>query len=112
MEQEADLIVHEGVVVAGSALLRREAKNRYGSVPGLADEELADPDELERQVYRQMFRPVLELPVEGHHGSIRPTVDQDGRLDFGAFATVDFERERPAYFNNTGFDPYVKLVTR
>jgi len=38
----------DGVPV--SALLSVERKNRYGSVPGLDDEELADPAELEREV--------------------------------------------------------------
>ena len=45
-----------------SALLHEERRNRYGSVPGLDDEELADPAELERQVYLQEFGPVLALP--------------------------------------------------
>ena len=35
-----------------SALLHEARRNRYGSVPGLDDEELADPEELERQTYR------------------------------------------------------------
>jgi hypothetical protein len=80
------------VVVAESALLRRECKNRYGSVPGLDDSELADPNELERQVLRQEFAPVLTLPLSGGKRSMRPNIDQDGSIDWGAFGTVDFDR--------------------
>lgn len=93
MEQTV-LIVHDGVVVPESALVRREKVNRYGSVPGLADEELADPDELERQVMLQEWGPVLAVPVRRASG-FRPELDEDGvRCD--AFATVDFERTMPA----------------
>ena len=67
-------------------------KNRYGSVPGLSDEELADPDELERQVYVEEFGPVLALPVRGNKRGFRPSMDETGGVDWGAFATVDFER--------------------
>ena len=92
MYEQARLVLCGDVVVAESALLRRERKNRYGSVPGLDDSELADPDELERQVLRQEFGPVLALPVGRTKHSLRPNIDQDGSVDWGAFGTVDFDR--------------------
>ena len=95
MYEQKELIVFGDVVVPESALLKRERKDRYGSVPGLDDSELADPDELERQVYKQELAPILALPVQGNRSSIRPAIDEDGRLDWGAFGTVDFERMYP-----------------
>jgi hypothetical protein len=92
MYEQARLVSCGDVVVAESALLRRERKNRYGSVPGLDDSELADPNELERQVLRQEFAPVLALPVSGGKCFMRPNIDQDGSVDWGAFGTVDFDR--------------------
>ena len=49
-EEETSFVVVDGVVVPESALLQRERGSRYGSVPELPDEELADPEELERQI--------------------------------------------------------------
>ena len=95
--KQTRLIVHDGVVVPESALLRREKVNIYGSVPGLPDEELADPDELERQVYMEEFGPVLALPVRSKRWSIQPAVDESGDVDWGAFGTVDFERTTPQF---------------
>jgi hypothetical protein len=92
MKSESSFIVHDGVVVPESALLRREQRNKCGSVPGLPDEELADPDELERQVYIEEFGPLWQLPVRGRKSSIRPNIDESGEVDWGAFASVDFER--------------------
>jgi hypothetical protein len=92
MYEQAKLVLCGDVVVAESALLRVERKNRYGSVPGLDDNELADPDELERQVLRQEFGPVLALPVTPSKCSIKPNIEQDGSVDWGAFGTVDFDR--------------------
>jgi len=43
-------------------LVKREQANRYGSVEGLDDEELADPEELERQVFAEEWAPILALP--------------------------------------------------
>jgi len=92
MDNETDFEVYEGVEVPESALLRRDAGNRYGSVPGLDDSELADPDELERQVLQQEFGPVLALPIQAGKGCIRPEIDETGNIDWGAFGTVDFDR--------------------
>ena len=68
---------------------------RYGTVSDLPVEELADPDELERVVYKQMWWPVLRLPQQRWECSIRPNMDEDGRVDWGAFGTVDFDSYRP-----------------
>jgi hypothetical protein len=95
MHRQTNLDLSEDVVVAESPLLRREHKNEFGIVEGLDDCMLANPDELERMVYRQELAPVLALPVSGSRCSLRPAIDEDGRLDWGAFGTVDFERMYP-----------------
>ena len=96
-QEETSFIVYDGVVVPESVIVKREKVNRYGSVPGLEDDELADPDEIERQVYREELAPVLQVPVKGiRHGQIGG-VTEDGSVDFGAFGTVDFERTMPAF---------------
>ena len=59
MEQEEKFEVWDGVEVAESPLLRREHSNPYGSVPGLDDEELLGPAELERLYRRQELGPIL-----------------------------------------------------
>lgn len=64
----------------------------YGSVPGLEDKELADPAELERQVAHDEWGPILALPVYRGGSWIRPTIDEKGHYDWGAFSTQDFER--------------------
>ena len=92
MDNEASLIVECGIEVAESALLRRDRGNRYGSVLGLEDSELADPAELERQVLVAEFGPVLVLPVKTGRGFMRPSESEDGVVDWGAFGSVDFDR--------------------
>jgi len=97
MEQETSFCICDGIVVPESVLLKQERGNRYGSIEDLPDEELADPDELERQYLRQEFAPILALPQKARKGWIRPSIDEDGRIDLGAFATVDFDRYRPKF---------------
>jgi hypothetical protein len=92
MNNETNLIVEYGIEVPESALLRRDRGNRYGSVPGLEDSELADPAELERQVWQQEFGPILALPVTASRSCIRPEIDENGHIDWGAFGSVDFDR--------------------
>ena len=75
-----------------SALLAEGRVNRYGSVPGLPDEGLASPDELERQVFLKEWGPVLALPRPVKKCVIEPSFDMNGDVDWGAFASVDFER--------------------
>ena len=82
----------EEVDMPAPAWCEAKRPNRYGSVPGLEDEELADPAELELQVYTEMFAPILALPVRGQRSGLQPSVDESGRIDWGAFGTVDFER--------------------
>ena len=96
MKNETEFETYQGVVVPESALLKVERKNRYGSVPGLEDEELAEPDELERQVIRAEWGPILRLPVEGRKEAFRPDVDEDGYI-VGAFGNADFERLKPPF---------------
>ena len=97
MDNETSMEVYGGIVVPASALLKREYGNRYGSVPGLDDSELADPDELERQVLMEEFGPVLALPVKASKYGIRPEIDENGDIDWGAFGTVDFDRYRGGF---------------
>jgi hypothetical protein len=88
---EEVFIIEDGVEVPQSALVRVEWDTGYGSVPGLEAEELADWAELEQQVFVDDWGPILALPFEAFDG-IRPTIDEFGRLDWGAFGTWDFER--------------------
>ena len=71
--------------------VRVERSSGYGSVPGLEDEELADPAELERQIMLAEWGPILALPVKSVRGGFRPALDEFGHLA-GAFGTMDFER--------------------
>ena len=79
--------------VSVSSLLCVDRVNRYGSMPGPDDSELADPVELERQIYQQEFGPVLELPIKSKGSWIRPVVEESGYVDFGAFGKVDFSED-------------------
>jgi len=89
--------IYDGIVVPASVLRQQQKKDQYGHVEGLPDEELADPDELERVVRKEMWRPILSLPQQRCECSIRPNMDEDGRVDWGAFGTVDFDRYRPKF---------------
>ena len=83
-----------GKSVAGDRqrLVLRERQTGYGSVPGLDDSELANPEELERQVVLDMWGPILALPELGRRTGFRPVIDESGHRDWGAFGTADFER--------------------
>ena len=67
----------------------------YGSVPGLDDDELANPAELLRQIALEQWGLMFEIPVEPVKSFIRPTIDERGNLDWGAFGTIDFDRLFP-----------------
>lgn len=97
MHEERSFLVFEGVEVPESALLKRTGHNKYGSVPGLGDSELADPRELERQVWQREFAPVLALPVQVRKRSINRNLNGAGHIDWGAFGTVDFGRSMPEF---------------
>lgn len=96
MNEQAMFETYQEVVVPEPVLLKVERKNRYGSVAGLDDEELATPEELERNIIRDEWGPVLELPVKGRQDGFRPDVDEDGVV-FGAFGSVDFDRIKPGF---------------
>ncbi|MCY2953563.1 MAG: hypothetical protein NTU53_16530 [Planctomycetota bacterium] len=72
--------------------IKAERESLYGGVPGLDEDELADPAELQRVAFRDDWGPVLALPDRSRHSGIRPAIDEFGHLDFGAFGTADFER--------------------
>ena len=95
-EPEMHFEVHDGVEVAAPVLLKREKTNRYGSVPGLSDEELMNPDELERQVYREELGPVMMLP-QPKCRNFNPGWDWSVDVDFDAFASADFDRTQPEF---------------
>jgi len=92
MEKDESFEIYEGIVVPESPLLKREHSNRYGSVPGLDDEELIDPGEIDRVFLREAFAPILALPVKTKKGFIKPNIDEDGTIEWGAFGTVDFDK--------------------
>lgn len=85
----------EGVPSPAVVLGRNEQK--YGSVPGLDDEELADPDELERHIIMAELEPILLLPSRKKRHGFTPDADERGGVDWGAFGTVDFERTEPEF---------------
>ena len=75
--------------VSSAAVVMRPS--RYGSLPDLPDDELADPAELEQQAIKQEWGPILALPVKGKRGAFQPSVDESGKVE-GAFGSVDFDR--------------------
>ena len=87
MDQE-DIEIYDGVVVPASALRQQQRQERYGSVEGLPDEELAEPDELERVMYKEMWGPILALPRQRYERAIRANLGEDGRLEWGAFGRL------------------------
>ena len=93
--EETDFIIYEGVVVPESVLLKRERSDKYGSIEDLPDEELADPDELERCILREEWGPVLLLPKSKK--VFNPAWNWSVDVDFDAFASVDFERTQPKF---------------
>jgi len=99
MEQEQLVESEEYVVAPSPAWTRAEDRDRYGSVPGLEDEELADPEELERVAFIEDWWPILALPQRKRGTGIRPEIDESGYKDWGAFGTVDFARICPRHFN-------------
>ena len=85
-----------------SAAITVQKPSGYGFVPSLDENELADPDELERQVLVQEFAPVLALPFKARRNPIEPATNENGHVDWGAFGTVDFDRYRPK-FDKAGY---------
>jgi len=96
MDQE-NIEIYDGIVVPAAALRKQQRRERYGGVEGLPEEELAAPDELERVMCKEMWWPVFNLPQQRWECSIRPNMDEDGRVNWGALGTVDFESYRPQH---------------
>jgi len=94
---EDNFVIYDGVEVAPLAFLKPIRNTGYGSIPDLPDEELASPDELERQVVRAELGPVLLLPVKSRKSGYCPAWDYSEDVGFDAFATVDFERGIPEF---------------
>lgn len=95
MNTNTDINTYEiegGIEVPPPAIVKRERPDRYGSVPGLDDSELANPHKLLQKVYYEMWKPILDLPKAVNDGRPRPTMDEQGNLDWGAFGTHDFEQ--------------------
>ena len=88
---------YQGVVVPAPVWMEPLKQARYGTIADLPEEELADPEELERQVYREEFAPILALPAPSRGSGIRAAVADNGGVDWGAFGTVDFDRHRPEW---------------
>jgi hypothetical protein len=93
---EEVFLIEDGVEVGAPVLLKRERPDRYGSVPGLDDSELANPDEIERCVLRAELEPVLLLPTRKSKG-YSPVWDTHSDVSFNAFASMDFDRLRPEF---------------
>lgn len=89
---EGKVEIYEEIEVPVSPVLAPIRNKGYGHIADLPDEELATPAELERMVFIQEFGPILTLPRPRRKSVIKPHIDEDGRLDWGAFGTVDFER--------------------
>ena len=86
--------IEDGAEVAPPAWFQAESDNRYGSVPGLDDSELASPAELERACYQELWGPVLLIPCKKSNS---PAWDINSSSDYNAFATMDFDRMRPEF---------------
>ena len=97
MDQEEHFEIYDGIVVPASALRQEQHMKKYGTISDLPQEELAEPDELERVAYKEMWWPILRLPQQRWECPIRPNIDEDGRIDWGAFGTVDFDSYRPQF---------------
>ena len=89
-KQEFELVQVEGIPVPAAFSIVRPDK--YGTVEGLDENELASPEELERMVFKQMWKPVLDLPVKHKWHGPRPEMDEDGHIGWGAFGSIDFKR--------------------
>ena len=87
-----EVVEGERIEVPASAVLRIRRSRGWGNVPGLEDDELLDEQELERWLEQQEWGPVLALPAKQRRCTLRPSMDEEGRVDWGAFGTVDFER--------------------
>ena len=91
-----ELVEIEGIPVSAAVTVVRPDK--YGTVEGIDKDELASPEEIERMVFKQMWKPVLDLPVKRRGNWIKPQYDEYlGGYDLGAFGTIDFARLIPEF---------------
>ena len=100
MKNNTELTTCEQVAASVPAWLTIERDCGYGSVPGLADEELADPEEMERWAFQRDWEPILMLPSKSYWDGPRPSFSEDGSLDWGAFGTMDYARLKPRFDAN------------
>jgi len=96
-EHPRNCVIDEAAVGSEQVLLRQTCENRYGSVPGLDDNELLGPEEIERMVSQQEWGPILELPVKGRKYGASAGAGESVSVGFGAFETVDFDRVMPEF---------------
>ena len=90
---EENLILHQGIEVPVTPFLAPIRNTGYGHIDGLPDEELLTDAELDRWVYLQEFGPILVLPVPKQTCFFMANgFDDNGKPDFGAFGTVDFDK--------------------
>jgi len=66
--------------------------DKYGTIEGIENDELLTAEELDRMVFKKMWKPILDLPIRKKHQWISPDLDETGELDWGAFGSVDFAR--------------------
>jgi hypothetical protein len=95
MDQKS-FIVYNGIVVPAAALRQQQQNDKYGHIEGLSNEELADPDEIERCILRDELEPVLLL-AKPESERFNPAWNFSVDADFDAFASVDFERTCPEF---------------
>ena len=89
-QEKFELVQVEGIPVPAAFSIVRP--DRYGTVEGLDEDELANPAELERQVYRKEYGPILTLPVKHKWHGPRPEMDEDGHIGWGAFGSIDWNK--------------------
>lgn len=85
------------IEVPVAPVVRVERVSRLGTVPGLDEDELLSEAELERMIEWEMWGPIMALPQRRTSWGIRPDTDESGRVDWGAFGTVDFARIAPEF---------------
>lgn len=59
------------------------------------DDDVIEIEEVERLIFEQEWAAILALPVKRKAGFVRGSYDESGHVDYGAFASVDFDRHMP-----------------
>ena len=95
--EQSEIDVEE--LPVNSAIVPIHPSNDLGKVPGLEDEELADPAELARMVLLQDWEPILKLPAPKKRDFIPKQMEKVTNSfgveewgDVSAFNTADFHR--------------------